>query len=174
MSHFKKLLTLFALTLLPVVVSAQTCQTASIPATTPTSRFTVNNNGTLSDSKTGLMWKKCSEGQSGTDCSVGGAAAYTWQLALQQAQTVNNGGGFAGYSDWRVPNVKELLSIVEEQCVEPSINLTVFPNAPSNRFWSSSPYAGYSYYAWFVYFDYGYSVSNNSKGNYYEYVRLVR
>jgi Protein of unknown function (DUF1566) len=172
MSHFKKSLTSLVLILLPVIVSAQTCQTASIPATTPTSRFTVNNNGTVSDSKTGLMWKKCSEGQSGADCSGGSAATYTWQQALQQAQTVNNGGGFAGYSDWRVPNVKELVSITEKQCVEPAINLTVFPNTPSNWFWSSSPYASYSYYAWIVDFNSGYSSSNYKSNN--NNVRLVR
>jgi hypothetical protein len=172
MSHFKKSLALAIFTLLPVITLAQTCQTASIPATTPTNRFTVNNNGTVSDSKTGLMWKKCSEGQSGADCSGGSAATYTWQLALQQAQTVNNGGGFAGYSDWRVPNVKELLSIVEEQCVSPAINLTVFPNTPSNLYWSSSPNANDSYSAWGVGFYSGYSYYS-LKSN-YSYVRLVR
>ncbi len=172
MSHFKKSLT-FVLTLLPVVAFAQICQTASIPATTPTNRFTINKNGTVSDTKTGLMWKTCSEGQSGTDCSGGSAATYTWQLALQQAQTINNGGGFAGYSDWRVPNVKELLSIVEEQCIEPSINLTVFPNTPYlNVFWSSSPSADFSGNAWYVGFygggsDYGFK-------DYGNFVRLVR
>ncbi|MEI6745588.1 MAG: DUF1566 domain-containing protein [Methylococcaceae bacterium] len=172
MSHFKKSLTLCVLTLLPVVVFAQTCQTASIPATTPTNRFTVNNNGTVSDTKTGLMWKKCSEGQSGTDCSGGSATTYTWQLALQQAQTINNGGGFAGYSDWRVPNVKELVSITEKQCTEPAINLTVFPNTPSNWFWSSSPTASHSDGAWYVTTTDGYS-SYYGK-SYSSNVRLVR
>jgi hypothetical protein len=172
MSHFKKSLTSLVLILLPVIVSAQTCQTASIPATTPTSRFTVNSNGTVADTKTGLMWKKCSEGQSGTDCSSGEAATYTWQQALQQAQTVNS-GGFAGYSDWRVPNVKELVSITEKQCVYPAINLTVFPNTPSVWwFWSSSPYADNSGDAWIVYFENGVSI-NDGKGS-YGYVRLVR
>ena len=186
MSYFKKSLTsfspllkggrggfaLFVLTLLPVVVFAQACKTASIPATTPTNRFTVNNNGTVSDTQTGLMWKTCSEGQNGTDCSGGSAATYTWQLALQQAQTINNGGGFAGYSDWRVPNVKELVSITEKQCTEPAINLTVFPNTPSVWFWSSSPNASLSFHAWLVDFGGGYSF-NFVKGS-GSYVRLVR
>ena len=172
MSHFKKSLTLCVLTLLPVVAFAQTCQTANIPATMPTNRFTINKNGTVSDTKTGLMWKTCSEGQSGTDCSGGSAATYTWQLALQQAQTVNNGSGFAGYSDWRVPNVKELVSITEKQCYDPAINLTVFPNTPSNLFWSSSPYAGISSLAWIVGFSYGYS--DYGLKNDYAVVRLVR
>jgi len=171
MSYFKKSLALSVFTLLPVIVSAQTCQTASIPSTTPTSRFTMNGNGTVTDTKTGLMWKKCSEGQSGTDCSSGSAATYTWQQALQQAQTVNS-GSFAGYSDWRVPNVKELVSITEKQCVEPAINLTVFPNTPSSWFWSSSPGASVSNGAWIVYFSIGNS-SYDFKDS-FNYVRLVR
>jgi len=171
MSYFKKLVVLSMAALLPVIATAQTCQTASIPATTLTSRFKDNNNGTVSDTKTGLMWKKCSEGQSGSTCE-GSAATYNWQQALQQAQTVNNGGGFAGHSDWRVPNVKELLSIVEEQCVDPAINLTVFPNTPNFVFWSSSPSAYGSDYAWYVAATDGYA--DYDFKNYDLYVRLVR
>jgi hypothetical protein len=152
-------------------VTAQTCQTATIPATTPGNRFTVQSNGTVKDSKTGLMWKQCSEGLSGAGCSVGSAATYTWQSALQQAQAVN-ASGFAGYTDWRVPNVKELRSIVERQCYDASINLGIFPNTPSSYYWSSSPVADGSNDAWIVYFYYGYD-GWNAKDN-ASYVRLVR
>ena len=69
------------MTLLPILAGAQTCQTNRILATTPTNRFTINNDGTVSDTKTGLTWKKCSEGQSGVDCRIGTATTYTWQGA---------------------------------------------------------------------------------------------
>ncbi len=154
------------------VVAAQSCQTATIPATTPSNRFTVHSNGTVTDSKTGLMWKQCSEGLSGADCRAGGATSYTWSEALQQAQTVNNNGGYAGYSDWRVPNVKELRSITERQCYSPAINATIFPNTVSTYYWSSSPVAYDSDYAWVVGFYYG-----NDDWDYKDdgsYVRLVR
>ena len=49
---------------------------------------------------------------------------------------------------------------------------TYFPNTQSDWFWSSSPYANYSNYAWSVFFDYGYS-GGNDKGN-GSNVRLVR
>jgi hypothetical protein len=117
------------------------------------------------------MWKKCSEGQSGSDCRSGSATGYTWQQALQQAQTVNQ-SGFAGYKDWRVPNVNELNSIVEEQCYEPAVNLSIFPNTPSSWYWSSSSLASYSSSAWSVHFGYG---NTGSDLKYYGlYVRLVR
>lgn len=157
---------------LPMVGHAQTCQTTSIPAHTPTSQFTDSGNGTVTDNKTGLMWKKCSEGQSGNDCSSGSAASYTWQAALAQAQTVNTNGGFATYTDWRVPTITELRSIVETQCYDPAINLAVFPNTPSAWFWSSSPVAAYGLSVWGVAFDYGYGLWS-LKGNHHG-LRLVR
>ena len=159
------------MTLLPIMAEAQTCQTNSILATTPTNRFTINNDGTVSDTKTGLTWKKCSEGQSGVDCRIGAAATYTWQSALQQAQSVNNNGGFAGYKNWRLPNMKELNSIVEEQCSQPSINLVVFPESQSsNLYWSSSPNSSNS--AWGIVFYSGYS--GGYRKDWLGFIRLVR
>ena len=124
--------TLFSccLAFFPVMAMAQTCN-PRIPATTPTSRFMRNDNGTVVDKATGLMWKTCREGQTWNDqahsCELV-AANYGWTESLQYITTLNKQGGFAGYSDWRLPNIKELLSLVERQCVEPAINLTVFPN----------------------------------------------
>lgn len=161
------------LTLVPLTSSAQTC--VGIPATTPTSQFTDHHNGTVTDNKTGLMWKMCSEGQmwdSNTNGCTGSDAYYTWQNALKQAQTFNTNGGFASYTDWRVPNKNELGSILEEQCYQPAINLVIFPNSSSNGFLSSSPVADNGSYAWGVHFGYGVSYRGNKYNNYS--VRLVR
>ena len=149
---------------------AQTCN-ANMPITTPDSQLTDNGNGTITDTKTGLMWKKCVEGVTGNLCDTGAAAAFTWQTALQQPGVVN-GSGFATYQDWRLPNIKELTSIVEEQCYGPSINLNRFPNTPVSVVWSGSPDANYSDYAWFVNFHDGYSYYYNR--NVSVQMRLVR
>ncbi|WP_373508127.1 DUF1566 domain-containing protein [Thiocapsa sp.] len=79
---------------------------------------------------------------------------------------------FAGSSLWRLPNKKELASLVEQRCYAPAINSRFFPNTPSSWFWSSLRDAGNSNYAWFVGFDNG-SVDSNNKYN-ERYVRLVR
>ena len=153
---------IFILSSLAIVpgVSGQTCNTTSITATTPDSQLTDNGNGTITDSKTGLMWKKCMEGITGNLCDTGAAATFTWQTALQQPGVVNV-SGFATHQDWRLPNIKELTSIVEEQCYDPSINLNRFPNTPISVVWSGSPYADGSVYAWHVEFSYGSSGYND-------------
>ena len=153
-------------------VQAQTCKPESIPASTPNSQLQDNGDGTITDTKTGLIWKRCLEGQSGSDCASGSAEAFTWQQALQRAQTVNSGGGFAGASVWRVPTIKELRSLVEQQCADPAINLTRFPNPGSDFVWSSSAVAGNAHGAWYVDFYGGYP-NWYYKNNYFQ-LRLVR
>lgn len=121
-------------------VSAQVCQTDMIKQTTDPDRFVNHEDGTITDVKTGLMWSVCSIGQSYSDGQCTGAPqSFSWTQALQQAQIVNNAGGLAGKADWRLPNLKELGSIVEYQCHNPAINLEAFPDTPSATYWSSTP-----------------------------------
>ena len=152
---------------------AQTCYN-TIVASTPTERFTDHGDGTVTDNITDLMWKVCSEGQnysSSVGSCEGVATTYTWQEAMWRVSVVNN-AGFAGQSDWRLPNNKELFSIIEHQCFDPTINLEIFPMAQSGIFWSASPDASSIENAWFVNFgnglDYSYPKTYRAK------VRLVR
>jgi len=158
--------------------AAQTCPADSIPASTPDSQLIDNNDGTITDLKTGLTWKKCLEGVFGDFCENGSPNVFTWQQALQHPGTVNDDEGFADYTDWRLPNIRELFSLVEIQCSDPAINRNRFPNTPSSDVWSGSPcvdFCGegcFDYSAWKVNFNYGKS-SNPSRNSTYA-VRLVR
>lgn len=164
-------LSAFLFLMVPIVIDANTCINNM---TLATAHLIDNADGTVTDLKTGLMWKKCSEGQIEDDCSGGNAQVYNWMEALEKVQLVNVGGGFVGYMDWRLPNIKELTSIVEEACYNPSINIEVFPNTPSSAwFWSSSPYINDDSRAWFVDFGYGGYDSFDSKNNNH-LIRLVR
>jgi hypothetical protein len=118
-------------------------------------RFSDNADGTVTDHCTGLMWQK--ETDPGT---------YTWQQALQYCE----GLSLAGHSDWRLPNVRELQSIVDYGRDNPSID-PVF-GAVSHWYWSSSTYVFYPGSAWVVYFYDGH-VSSGYKGD-SGYVRAVR
>jgi hypothetical protein len=157
----------------PSAWAAQTCY-ANIAASTPDSRLTDNINGTITDTRTGLMWKKCVEGVSGSNCESGTASTFTWQTALKQPGIVKNSGGFAGYTDWRLPNIKELRSIVEVKCFYPAINLTRFPNTQDPVVWSGSPHFHNPAVAWDVDFWNGASVIFNRDYPDYLQVRLVR
>jgi len=166
------------LVLTGVAHGAQSCD-STITSTTPTTRFTVAKDGTVVDTATGLTWKQCTEGQTysaDTSTCSGTADTYNWQQALQRAQAVNQGkgGNAAGYNDWRVPNVKELRSIVEQACREPAVDPSnrLFPLTRSAFYWSSSPAAGTVGQAWGVDFTDG-SASLQSMTE-PSYLRLVR
>ncbi|MCF7988670.1 MAG: DUF1566 domain-containing protein [Methylovulum sp.] len=90
---------------------------------TPTSDFTDNGDGTVTHQKTGLTWMRCALGQTwtGTTCS-GTASFYTYDAALTLTSN------FAGYSDWRMPNIAELQTIVERDNSNPALNTELFSN----------------------------------------------
>jgi hypothetical protein len=147
-----------------LVFSGLACATP----TTPTSDFIDNKDGTVTHKTTGMTWMRCAMGQTwnGATCT-GTAQKYTYDQAL--ALTTS----FAGKSDWHLPTMTELTSIVERDNYNPSINTSLFPNSPSNYFWSASPVANDgSYSAWVVSFGYG----DDSWGYKYDgnFVRLVR
>ncbi len=131
-------------------VRAQTCNDR-IAFATPNGRFADNGNGTVTDLRTGLVWQRCPVGFTFVDngtpsldaddgCTASGTTTFTWQQALQGAAALNQAGGYAGFSDWRLPNIKELASIVETRCAAPSINLRVFPGTPAQSTFLSSSY----------------------------------
>jgi len=155
-------------------VSMAACRPDSIPASTPDSQLTDNGDYTISDKKTGLMWKKCVEGVSGTSCNAGSPVTLNWQQALDRPGNINSGAGFAGYTDWRLPNIKELSSIVERQCTHPAINLNRFPNTLPQRVWSSSPHHEWGNRAWDVHFGNGGTIVNSTTRETAKQVRLVR
>jgi hypothetical protein len=125
---------------------------------TPTNEFVLHDNGTVTHTPTGLIWMQCSFGQtwnSGTCVEdLETLATYTWQGALNAVADLNEGGGFAGHTDWRLPNKNELASIVEESCSAPTINEAIFPDTEPGTWWSSSPRA-VGDRAWIVNFDSG-------------------
>lgn len=169
-----------------------------------TNSFVNNNDGTITDNATGLMWMQ-NDSQTPLD----------WEAALAFAQTKNT-ENYLGHNDWRLPNVKELHSIVDYSrspsatnsanlgpAIDPLFNCTPITNeagvsdygyywtSTSALFTSGQPY----YYAWYVAF--GRAVDGNGDDfhgaggirfdtkveggpageggeRYYNYVRLVR
>ena len=155
-----------------VVSAAQTCsQVTDVPSTTPTDRFTINDNGTIMDNSTGLMWQLCQFGQS-YDATTKSCISVALQVDWQQALVAANNSDFAGFKDWHVPNIKELASIIEHRCVEPAINLTVFSSTQNDNYWSSTTALSQPDHAWAYQFSDG---KNNLKAKTSDiFLRLVR
>lgn len=147
---------------------AQIC-VSDIVETTPITNFLDNGNGTVTDLTTGLMWMQCSLGQTWSNgACVGDADTLTWQQALQQA----HGYEFADTDGWRLPNIKELTTLSERSCVRPAINETLFPNTPSDDYWTSTPSLSDAERAWVVAF---FNSSNSIKQKQlFVFARLVR
>lgn len=128
---------------------------ATFQSSTPSHHLIDNGDATVTDLSTGLMWQQCSLGQNSETACDGEAINLNWQQALHAAADLNVQGGLAGHSDWRLPNVKELRSLVEEACYEPAINSERFPNTPSAQYWTSTPNAYIVDCSWLVAFDTG-------------------
>ena len=140
---------------------------------TPDERYIVHSNGTVTDQQTQLMWKRCSEGLSGDDCGQGSVRLLNWENALKRADMANK-ENFAQYNNWRLPNFKEMLSLVAYDREKPAINLMVFPNVASDAFfWTSSPDINNNLHTWHVNMHRGFLGSQSRDGADLQ-VRLVR
>ncbi len=113
--------------------------------------FTNNGNGTVTDTATSLMWQ---QGEGGT---------MDWGTALAYCEALTLGG----YSDWRLPNIRELEAFADDTRVNPAINTALFPGVtessssplPGLYYWSSTPNAALPDNRWSVSFSMGYTVS---------------
>ncbi len=157
----------------PLAFVLLACAALSVQAACPSwptaERFTLSD-AEVTDKRTGLTWKRCSEGQawSGSTCT-GFATSLTHEAALTLAKAANTS---QSATDWRLPNVKELASLADKGCFSPTIDRTAFPATPGKFFWSSSPYVYRSDAAWVVHFYWGF-VDGDSRGERHP-VRLVR
>jgi hypothetical protein len=114
--------------------------------------LTRNENGTVVDSVTGLVWSACPQGTTyvpGGSCT-GTATGMTWHDA-QAACSARNTEELGGRTDWRLPTADELYTIIDHSVRMPAIDPEKFPGTPaSSIFWSAttSPKgAAYAYYA---------------------------
>ena len=95
-------------------------------------------NNLVTDGTTGLQWRRCVEGQTWTGSGCSGTPAwFDHPSGLAHAHSL---------SGWRVPNVKELNSLIDlAQQGSVRINTSVFPSTPANQHWSSTPHTDPSY-----------------------------
>ena len=136
----------------------------------PSDNFVSNANGTVTDQNTGLMWQRCSYGQTwdGNACT-GDASCMEGTMAVSYVQQLN-AGNYLGYRDWRLPTSNEQQSLLDYNLANPS---TAFPDTVLLGYWSSTIYANNSDYLWFVAFEHG-GAWRWEKSECIFYVRAVR
>jgi len=140
-----------------------------------------NNDGTITDTITGLMWEKLSDDDSPHDKD----AVYDWYAAFTAKIAMMNGGaGYAGFNDWRMPTVTELQSIVNYGAYNPAAysafnngcmpgcNVLTCSCTQASAYWSSTSLS-IAVAAWFVDFTDG-TVHADDKGPPGSCVRAVR
>ena len=140
-----------------------------------------NGDGTITDLNTHLMWEKKSADGSVHDWTK----LYVWADALGTfIDGLNAAGVFAGHTDWRVPNYKELVSILNLQTANPAVSalfntacasgctVTSCSCTQPDFYWSATTRAAFPVNAWYVDPFAGFvGTANKTKGN---YVRAVR
>jgi len=139
-----------------------------IPNSAASPIFTNNNNGTVTDNRTCLIWLQdasCAD-LAGTDSN--GKA--NWDTAKTAASSLENGTcGLTDSSnagDWHLPTIQELQTVVNYNYSSPAMSNAVgnakwttngdaFSGVQANYYWSSSIYVSYTTNAWYVYLSYG-------------------
>jgi hypothetical protein len=119
-------------------------------------RFSDLTDGTVADAKTGLMWKQCQEGSSGSACTEGTPFGFSQVTDItNRVSAVNTSSSSTGlgYSDWRIPTKNELASLVNRACTGgPVINADFFPGTESASYVSATYDANNADQFWFVSF----------------------
>ncbi|MBU0679715.1 MAG: DUF1566 domain-containing protein [Verrucomicrobia bacterium] len=104
-------------------------------------RFTDHEDGTVTDDLSGLMWTK--------NANLAGDTR-TWDDAIDYCNDMNLGAGTYGYTDWRLPNVRELQSLIDFGRVNPALPDHPFTGVQT-MYWSSTSYCANPSLVWIVF-----------------------
>lgn len=99
-------------------------------------RFIDNGDGTITDNASGLMWVKEPGAIGGAFGTPGNSSPMDWEVAIDACEGLT----YAGHSDWRLPNIKELHSIIDQGRHQPAIDATFFPSTRNTWYWSSTTF----------------------------------
>jgi len=116
----------------------------------------IYGNEIVIDKDTKLVWQ-----------DKGKIVKLNWKDAKKYCKNLTLGGS----SDWRLPNIDELMSITDKKRYKPAIK-RIFKNNRNDWYWTSTLFSGDLSSAWIVGFKYGYDASHDI--NYQNYVRCVK
>ncbi|MGR6839406.1 Lcl C-terminal domain-containing protein [Aliivibrio wodanis] len=128
----KKITLLSTLLMTSPALLAQVCSD-TVPESHFAGQFVDKHDGTIIDVKNSLVWQKCNFGENYNEltnaCDGKASDLRDWKSALEAAQTV---------TEFNLPNIHELASLVDYSCYSPSSDLSIFPTMHSSPYWSST------------------------------------
>ena len=119
-------------------------------------RYRDTDDYTTRDNLTNLVWKTCSEGQTGADCQGTGvspnygAITVDWNTASGPTCSALNAAGYAGIFDWRLPSIDELRTLFNFAGNNPAMDSGNFPATVSDKYWTATTGSDSAAIAWFV------------------------
>lgn len=116
------------------------------PAILIPSRFENISQDVVFDNLSGLFWEKKPQPN-----------PMNWENALTYAENLTH----AGFSDWRLPNIKELHSLQNVNLIQPCVNTEYFPNIGIKKYWSSTTLANQETRAWYFDTNFGITTYDN-------------
>ncbi len=119
--------------------------------------FRDNNDGTVTDLSTGLVWQQTE------------TRPMTWQQALAYCEGLE----LAGQRDWRLPSIRELQTLIDPRRQEPALDTRLFPGCRPEPYWSSTTRSDRPAFAWTMDFATGREYDGGYKLRHYP-VRAVR
>lgn len=124
--------------------------------------------GLIRDSRTGLVWMKCTSGLSGSRCERGTLSTFTWEESLRYCRDLRLAG-----RQWRLPSVNELKTLIDrnKNLPDAAIDSTYFPETQTSVYWTSTTYSPLTINAWYVGFGGGFGGPYRKTCHYY--VRCV-
>lgn len=136
--------------------------------------FSDNGDGTITDTSSTLMWQRCSAPSAETTCGTVTPLIYNWDNALAYCNALT----LATYTNWRLPNVKELHSLLDvTKTTVPNINTRYFSDTQTDYYWTSTTFNDTPIMAWYVNFNIssgGFVMTSPLSKTNVKYVRCVR
>lgn len=135
-----------------------------------------SDDGGLHDRDWTYTWYHSADAGNGGNAGISGKGFCEESVAAgcdtEKFTQAVNATALCGASDWRLPTLEELQSLVELERINPSLDSAYFPNTRPSWYWSSSPVATDPHHAWLIGFYYGYDLWGRKGHDFY--VRLVR
>ena len=124
---------------------------------------TIDGDVVVIDRATGLMWAA-----DGNEAGCNGGVGLIWNAAIDYANALN----FAGFTDWRLPDIDKLISIVDFGTLAPTIDEIYFTNTKTDYYWSSTTILSTPTSKYTV--DFGSGISDSSAMGFPVALRCVR